>query len=98
MKRISQKFCSEKGISFDTFIEKTRNANYADRVFTKEYVEWLENELESFYTPIKIEPEPILLKAGDPRIHLGLDKTPTTVDCRVISEDVYQKLINRGKD
>jgi len=37
--------------------------------------------------------KPILIKAGDNRIKLGLDGTPPLVDCRVVAEDEYQEMI-----
>jgi hypothetical protein len=40
--------------------------------------------------------EPILLKAGDER--LNINGQPPKVDCRVIAEDQYQKLLNPKRD
>ena len=40
--------------------------------------------------------EPILIKAGDDRVLLGQFKQPPKVDCRVISEDQYQKLVKES--
>ena len=39
--------------------------------------------------------EPILIKAGDERVLLGPFQKPSPVDCRVVSEELYQKLIKR---
>jgi hypothetical protein len=36
--------------------------------------------------------EPILIKAGDTKVLLGHFKVPPKVDCRVISEELYQRL------
>lgn len=36
--------------------------------------------------------EPILIKAGDSRVKLGIKNEPPKVDCRVIAEDLYQTL------
>lgn len=36
--------------------------------------------------------EPILIKAGSNLLRLGVMKKPPKVDCRVIAEEVYQKL------
>ena len=37
---------------------------------------------------------PYLIKAKDPRVKLGFNSEPTKEDCRVISEDNYQFIIN----
>ncbi len=38
--------------------------------------------------------EPLLIKAGDSKLGLGLSHNPPKVDCRVISEINYQLLKN----
>ena len=38
--------------------------------------------------------KPELIKAGDKRVKLGFLEQPPKVDCRVISEEEYQKMIN----
>ena len=38
--------------------------------------------------------KPELIKAGDKRVKLGFLEEPPKVDCRVISEEEYQKMIN----
>lgn len=40
-------------------------------------------------------PEPLLIKAGDPRVKLGFTNTPPKVDCRVVAESYYQYLIEK---
>lgn len=42
---------------------------------------------------IEKAPEPELIKAGSSRLGLGITLQPPKVDCRVVSEDRYQKLI-----
>lgn len=37
---------------------------------------------------------PYLIKANDPRVKLGFHSQPTQMDCRVISEDNYQFIVN----
>lgn len=37
--------------------------------------------------------DPILIKAGDKKLGLGIRLTPPQVDCRVVAETRYQKLI-----
>ena len=39
------------------------------------------------------EVEPILIKAGDERVLLGVFRKPPKVDCRVVSEKKYQELL-----
>lgn len=41
---------------------------------------------------------PYLIKADDPRVKLGFNSEPTKEDCRVLSEDNYQFIINLLKD
>ena len=38
--------------------------------------------------------KPELIKAGDNRLKLGYLEEPPKVDCRVVSEEEYQKMIN----
>ena len=37
---------------------------------------------------------PYLIKAKDSRVKLGFDSIPTRADCRVISEENYQYVVN----
>ena len=37
--------------------------------------------------------KPELIKAGDTRVKLGFLEQPPKVDCRVIAEDEYQRMI-----
>ena len=38
--------------------------------------------------------KPVLIKAGDTRVKLGICNQPPKVDCRVVAEDEYQRMIN----
>ena len=37
--------------------------------------------------------EPILIKEGDKRVYLGINKVPAKYDCRVVWDVLYQKMI-----
>ena len=37
--------------------------------------------------------EPELIKAGNTNVRLGIYQVPPKVDCRLISEDLYQKMV-----
>ena len=41
---------------------------------------------------MKKQPKPILIKAGDRRVLLGVFARPSSVDCRVVDEDLYQEM------
>ncbi len=37
--------------------------------------------------------QPLLIKAGDRRLLLGMLKMPPELDCRVVAEDYYQNML-----
>lgn len=42
--------------------------------------------------------KPILIKAGDKRVRIGREMKPPKVDCRIISEYTYQKMVKMLED
>ena len=43
----------------------------------------------------KKQAEPIFVKAGDIRLKLGHNSEPPKVDCRIVAEDYYQRMIKK---
>jgi len=68
------------------------------RNINQETIYLLNKMAESVYkmTQTKTRPmkeiEPNLIKAGDSRVNLGIPGVPPLVDCRVVSEELYQKM------
>ena len=46
---------------------------------------------------MKKQPEPVLIKAGDRRVLLGMFARPARVDIRVVADELYQEMIKALK-